>query len=263
MHILVYLFKYFSFSNIGFNAPLGSYTPPVAGVYIASINNYLGSVTGNSSVSLIQNDNANVIKAYGSEGLNRTKLTTSALYLSNNFTYNHLLNSSVLGSYPMEAGWSLYFINPIYDITGFAGPLSQQFTVSSINTWTTVTGWNGTNSQAGFSTVSPSNPDMYTATKAGLHFVSFVPIFGQISSTYDIKVAVFINNALSLYASFKHTTADELKSSPVSGTVKLDVGDVVSFKVHSSVVSLQLTTETTRSLIFIEGKLNLDEVSKY
>ena len=163
----------------------------------------------------------------------------------------------------MEAGWSMYFINPIYDITGFAGPLSQRFTVSSTDTWTTVTGWNGTNSQAGFSTVSPSNPDMYTATKAGLHFVSFVPIFGQISSQYDIKVAVYINNALSLYASFKHTTADELKSAPVSGTVKLNIGDVVSFKVHSSVASLELTTETTRSLIFIDGKFNLDELSIY
>ena len=228
----------------------------MTGVYIASINNYLGSITGNSSISLIRNDSTSILKAYGSEGVNRTKVSTSALYLSNNQTYNHLLSSSAPGAYPMEAGWSVYYINPIYDVTGFSGPLGSEFTVSSINTWITVKGWNGTNSSSGFSTVSPSNPDEYTATKAGLHFVSFVAVFGQISSAYDIKIAVYINQALSLYASFKHIALDELKSVPISGTVKLNVGDIISFKVHSSVTNLKLTAETTRSLIFIEGKLN-------
>ena len=206
-------------------------------------------------MSLIQNDNSNVIKAYESEGVNRTKLATSALYLNSNITYNHLLNTSISGSFPMEAGWSMYFINPIYDITGFAGPLSSEFTISSTNTWTTVTGWNNTGSTAGFSTVSPPNPDQYTATKAGLHFISFVPTFGQISSTYDIKVGVYINEALSLYGSIKHTIVDQQKSAPVSGTLKLNIGDAVSFKAFSSIGNLKLTTETTRSLIFIEGML--------
>ena len=232
---------------------MGTYNPPVAGVYIASVNNYLGSITGNSSISLIETDNTNIFKAYGSEGVNRTKLATSAIYLNSNNTYVTLLNTSIASPYATEAGWSMYFINPIYEITGFSGPLNSVFTVSSANTWTTVTGWNGTSTSAGFSTVSPSNPDEYTATKVGLHFVSFVPIFGQISSTYNIKVAVYINQDLSLYASFQHTTVDQLKSAPVSGTIKLNIGDVVSFKVYSSITNLQMTMETTRSLIFVEG----------
>lgn len=241
-----------SFSNIGFNAPFGSYQPPVSGVFIASINNNLGSITGNSSVSLIESDNSNIFKAYGSEGMNRTKLTTGAIYLNSSKIYSHLLNSSITGQYHMEAGWSMYFINPVDRITGFSGPLNSELTVSSANTWTIVTGWSSTGS-SGFSTVSPPDPVVYQATKNGLHFVSFVPVFGQISMAYSIKVAVFINEALSLYASFQHTSVDQLKSCPVSGTVRLSPGDAVSFKVYSSIQNITLSTETTRSLIFIDG----------
>lgn len=229
----------------------------MSGVYIASINNYLGSITGNSSVSMIEMDNQNAFKAYGSEGVNRTKLATSAVYLNSNHTYKNLLNSSASGPYPMEAGWSLYYINPMNRITGFAGPLGAPFTVSSSGTWTVVTGWNGTSSATRFSTVSPPYPDEYTATIAGLHFVSFLPVFGQIASPYDIKLGVYINQALSLYASMQHEVVDQLKSIPISGTVKLNIGDVVSFRIHSSIGNLQLTEETTRSLLFVEGLSHL------
>lgn len=221
-------------------------------MYIVSINNYLSAITGNSSVSLIDNGNANIFKAYESEGVNRTMLATSAIYLNNTQTYSHVLNSTLGGSFPMEAGWSLYFINPLDKMTGFSGPLSAEFNVNSSNSWMTVTQWT-TGLLSGFTTVS-SQPDTYTATKSGLHFASFLPVFARTSSAYNVKAAVYINSVPFLYASYQHNNADQLKSLPLSGTINLNIGDVVSFQIYSSDASVRLTMETTRSLIFIDGK---------
>ena len=199
-------------------------------------------------------DNSNVFTAYGSEGYNRTKLATSALFLNSSRVYQHLLNTSITGSYPMQAGWSLYFVNPVDRVIGFGGPLESEFTLTTANMWTAVTGWNASSYASGFSTISPSQPDSYTATKAGLHFVSFVPVFSRIVSAYDIQAAIYINSEISLYASYQHKINDEVKSLPVSGTLNLKVGDVVSYRVQSTLPNLRLTRETTRSLVFVNGR---------
>eukprot|EP00794_Sanderia_malayensis_P015994 gene15994-17605_t len=242
-------------SNIGYKAVAGTYSPPVAGIYIVSINNYLSTAADATSIALIDSANSNVIKAYGLNGNNRTMMSASALYLESNKTFSYQLNSTVPESYAMEAGLSLYFIKPRALIQGFSTRLLAEFVIQSADTWTTVSNWTNS-SLTGFSSGAIAPMDSYTAVYSGAHFISFSAVTTH-STSFNIKVAVLVNSSIAMMASLDNIPAsnspNRKSTLPVSGTLKLSIGDVVEFKVYSSSANATLTTETSRSLIFIEG----------
>lgn len=232
----------------------GSYTPPVNGIYIVSINNYLKNTTNadTTSISLIDSGMTNALNAHGSYGTSRTMLATAALYLNSTKSLSYQLNGTAFQSHQMDAGWSLYFIKTLDLVKGFSGGLSQELTISSINTWVSVSNLSASSS-SGFWSVANALVSSYSASEAGAYFVSFTPLFTHSAESF-VKVSVSVNSIRLLVASSFYGIPNQKMTVPVSGTLKLNVGDVVTFQVYSSVVGVKVSTQSSASLVFVEGR---------